>query len=111
MKQVIASTKLIAQRPGEAEFDLEIKIGAPYQIAPDEWACPLAFDPWDDEIRDVHGSSSFQALCLASSLALELLRGFKEKGGVLFIAPGLDFPLEAYSIEATLRMWGGANIR
>ncbi|MFT7724526.1 MAG: hypothetical protein QM788_17125 [Roseateles sp.] len=72
----------------------------PYQLGAEEWACPVAVAPLFPKRHPIHGKRSFQALCLASALALDLLAGFKEKGGSLFIAPGEDFPLEAYRTGA-----------
>ncbi len=109
MNSVIATTKLLAQRPGERPFELVVEIGAPYQIDQDEWACPVAVTPLYRQLHDAHGTCSFQALCLASALALDLLQGFKEKGGSLFITPGEEFPLEAYSFGIAARAsTGGA---
>ena len=107
MDSVIASTKLLAQRPGEDPFEVEVKIGTPYQIGEEEWACPVAVTPLYRKLHDTHGSCSFQALCLASALALDLLSGFKEKGGSLSITPGEEFPLEAYSFGIAVRPSSG----
>lgn len=97
MSSVVASEKLWAQRPDEDPFEIEIRIGLPYKVGPDEWACPVALEPLYPKLRDAHAGSSFQALCLASALALNLLDGFKAKGGRLFYASGDGFPLEAYA--------------
>ena len=107
MNTVVASTKLLAQRPGEAPFEVEVSIGTPYQVDEDEWACPVSVVPLFDKLHDAHGGCSFQALCLASALALDLLVGFKEQGGSLFITPGEEFPLEAYSFGIAARSHAG----
>jgi len=105
MKSEIASEKIWAQRPGEAAFELRIQIGAPYQVGddPNEWACPVALSPLYGRLRDAHAGSSFQALCLACSLALDLLDSFRQQGGSLFYSPGEDFPLNAYSFGVATR--------
>lgn len=95
MNPVIASATLFAQRPGEERFVLQIRIGTPYQIGPDEWACPVAVAPLY-EFGDIHGDGSLQALCLALRFAFELLRRFKQNGGLLFSSDGEEFPLEAF---------------
>jgi len=110
MTPVIATTKILAQRPGEEPFELEVQIGTPYKIDSDEWACPVAVTPLYRQLHDAHGTCSFQALCLASALALDLLQGFKEKGGSLFIAPGEEFPLEAYSFGIAARAPAGGDL-
>ncbi len=69
----------------------------PYQCAdsPEEWSCPVSVRPLHDQLSDQHGGDSLQALCLAIRLALDLLKDFRAKGGVLLI-DGEDFPIEAY---------------
>jgi hypothetical protein len=42
-------------------------------------------DPLHAHVRDIVGGDSFQALCLASRLALDLLRSFVQAGGQLTI--------------------------
>lgn len=105
MKSVVASSTIWGQRPGEAPFEIHLQIGTPYQVAtdPEEWACPLALTPLFERSREAHGSCAFQALCLASSLALDRLHEFKEKGGALYLAPGEDFPFEAYAFGVASR--------
>ena len=105
MSPEIASERIWGQRPGEDAFEIRIEIGAPYQVGddPHEWACPVALPPLHSRLHDAHGGSSFQALCLASSLALDLLHGFKEQGGAVFYSPGEDFPFEAYSFGIARR--------
>jgi hypothetical protein len=101
----IAGETIWGQRPGEDAFEITIEIGTPCQVGddPEEWACPVALTPLYKGLQDAHGGSSFQALCLASSLVLDLLSGFKEKGGVLFHSPGEEFPLEAYAFGVAAR--------
>lgn len=105
MNTVIASLKIFGQLPGEEPFEIHLQIGTPYQVGtdPEEWACPAALTPLFSRLHDAHGGGSFQSLCLASSLVLDLLQGFKEKGGSLFYSPGQDFPLEAYSFGIATR--------
>ncbi|WP_425479190.1 DUF6968 family protein [Pseudoxanthomonas composti] len=99
MNPGIACERLWGQRAGEEAFEICIEIGTPYQVGddPHEWACPVALTPLHGRLRDAHGRSSFQALCLASSLALDLLYCFKEQGGAVFYSLGEDFAFEAYS--------------
>ncbi|RYG98047.1 MAG: hypothetical protein EON58_08265 [Alphaproteobacteria bacterium] len=99
MRKAIASEKIWGQRPGEDAFEIRIEIGTPYQVGddPHEWACPVSLLPLYDRLHDARAGSGFHALCLASSLALDLLHDFAEKGGALFYSPGEDFPFEAYS--------------
>jgi len=100
MDSMIAHTRILAQRGGEEPFEVEVQVGTPYQDRPDEWACPVAVSPLYGRLRDARGDSSLQALCLAASLALNLLQDFKDEGGSLFLVSGEDFPLAAYSFWA-----------
>jgi len=58
-----------------------------------------------DRLRDVHGEDSLQALCLALSLARQLLTSFVEDGGRVVYA-GTD---SDYAIDATFSAIGSAN--
>ncbi len=99
MEKVIAQSSFLGQRPGEDRFEITVEIGTPYQCGedPEEWACPVAVRPLYKRLHDAHGGDSFQSLCLAISLAQDLLQGFREKGGLLTYETGETFPLEAYS--------------
>jgi hypothetical protein len=99
MDTITAISSIMGQRHGEESFQIQVKIGVPFQcgIDPEEWACPVALTPLYNHLHDVHGSDSFQALCLAISLVLDLLHEFKEKDGALKFSSGEEFPLEAYS--------------
>ena len=109
MESVIASEKLLAQRPGEQAFEFIIEVGTPYRIAhdPEEWACPISMKPLHYDLRDAHGNSSLQAICLATTLALHLLQEFKQLGGIVRYPNGTDCPLEAYSVGRMMKMFGG----
>ena len=100
MDSMIAHTKLLAQRSGEEPFEIEVQVGTPYQDRADEWACPVAISVLHAQLSDARGDSSLQALCLAASLALNLLQGFKDEGGTLLMASGDEFPLDTYSFWA-----------
>ena len=99
MEKTIAKTSIFGQRPGEGRFEITVEIGTPYQCGeePEEWACPVAVPPLYKRLHDTHGSDSFQSLCLAISLAQDLLQNFREKGGLLTFENGETFPLESYS--------------
>jgi hypothetical protein len=105
MDKVIAQTSLFGQRPGEERFEITVEIGTPYQCGEDlkEWACPVAVRPLYKRLHDAHGSDSFQSLCLAISLAQDLLQDFREKGGLLTYENGESFPLESYSFGVAKR--------
>jgi len=100
MTKTIARTKLIGVRADGERQEIEIKIGTPYKIEHEdnleEWACPVSLEPLYKKLHDAHGSDSFQAMCLAASLVIDLLAAFRENGGRILMESGDEFPLEAY---------------
>lgn len=98
MENVIASATLFGQSKDGDRFPIKIEIGAPYQSGddPETWRCPVHIDPLYSHLRDIAGADGFQALCLASRLAVSLLRGYVEDGGRLLYEDGTDFSLDAY---------------
>lgn len=101
MKDAIAKLEIMGVRPDGEKIQITAIIGKPYPVEGneelDEWACPVSLEPLYKKLHDAHGGGSFQALCLASNLILNLLQGFKENGGQLVHADGTQFPIDAYS--------------
>lgn len=66
-------------------FELAIRIGAPVRILNDEYSCALqiaAHEPYRT-VRDIRGTSAFQALGLALDYARNTLEAFVADGGEL----------------------------
>lgn len=84
METIAKETILGCLAEGEA-FEIRVEIGVPYpwRGSDEEWACPVKVDPLHPNLRDIHGGSSLQALCLALRLVKSLLDDFVEKGGQL----------------------------
>jgi hypothetical protein len=84
--------------PDGVRFPFTVSIGRPYLSGrePDTWACPVSIDPLHTHLRDIAGGDSFQALCLASRMALDLLQSFVQRGGRLTYDGENDVSLEAY---------------
>lgn len=80
---LVASRRISAECPKRGAFEIEVRIGLPYQVTESEWACPVALSPLYDHLRDQHGVDSWQVLMLAQRLAKMLLSGFVEDGGQL----------------------------
>ena len=99
MNNPVAYLSVCGQRPGKESFEITVEIGTPYLCGedPEDWACPVAVRPLYQSLRDIHGDDSLQSLCLAISLAQNLLQDFREKGGLLTYENGEPFPLESYS--------------
>jgi hypothetical protein len=65
----IASRKLLAIDLGGREFILTLGIGQPYEISPEEWACPVSMNGLHERLGDSHGIDSWQAMQLAYQLS------------------------------------------
>jgi hypothetical protein len=57
----------------------------PYPCDEGDWACPVSLTPLFNQLPDIHGVDSFQALSLAVKLIHSLLEDFVEKVGTLFL--------------------------
>ena len=88
MQEPIAEEAFVCVCPSGERLRSVAAIGRPYQIGPDEWACPVSLTGLCDRLADIHGGSSLQALCLAASLLCQLLVSFVEGGGRLFSSDG-----------------------
>ena len=49
----IATRTLLAVRPDGQELAITLRIGVPYEIAPEEWACPVAIEGLRERFHDV----------------------------------------------------------
>jgi hypothetical protein len=90
MAQTVAEERLVGLQPSGVRVHIIAAIGLPYQVSPEEWACPVSLAGLHNRLHDIHGGSSLQALCLAASLLRQLLTGFVEDGGRLFCADGVE---------------------
>lgn len=74
---------ILAVTPDGQETNVILKIGVPYEISPEEWACPVAIDGLQDRLHDIHGIDAWQTLQLVQSLQAQLLGYFIQEGGKL----------------------------
>jgi hypothetical protein len=65
-------------------LQITLRLGIPYEISPEEWACPVAVEGLQEQLHDIHGTDAWQALQLAQNLQAQLLGYFIEDGGELF---------------------------
>jgi hypothetical protein len=86
----IAEERLVALRPSGERVRIVAAIGAPYEVGPEEWACPVSLAGLHERLHAVHGGSSLQALCLAASVLRQLLTSFVEDGGRLLYEDGTE---------------------
>ncbi len=100
MKEEIAKLEIIGIKKDGSRVNVIAKVGKPYRVEGneelDEWACPVSLEPLFSSLHDAHGGGSFQSLCMATNLIIDLLRGFEEQGGRLIHDDGTDFPIHAY---------------
>lgn len=108
MVEPVATEVLIVQRPQGRPFEVNLQIGRPQQDSdhPDEWLCPVSLEPLYSNLRAQRSNSPVHSLCLAMSLALELLHGVVEEGGSVSFAAGEPFPFEAYAFGIATREHG-----
>ena len=84
-KEFIAERKLRAVNPDGSVFKVVARLGKPYPISKNEWACSVSLEGLNNNLADQHGIDSWQALQLSSKLVAELLANFVNKGGKLFL--------------------------
>ena len=98
MDAPVASFEAIAIDSERGRFPVKVSIGTPYlsNREPDTWRCPVAVDPLYPHLRDIAGGDAFQALCLASRLAIDLLQSYVANGGRLTYDGENDVALDAY---------------
>jgi hypothetical protein len=80
MQTYIAKRILYLKNTNEQVKEVNLGIGQPYQKEDGSWACPLQLEGLFDDLSDVSGEDSFQALMLAQNLARTLLNALTEKG-------------------------------
>ena len=80
----LASRAIAAVSADGRHFQITLRIGIPYEISPEEWACPVAVEGLQEQLHDIHGIDAWQALQLAQNLQAQLLGYFIEDGGELF---------------------------
>jgi hypothetical protein len=109
--EIIAKETFIGRRSEGESFEICVEIGVPYPWhgGDDEWACPVKINPLHPNLRDVHGSSSLQALCLALRLTKSLLDDFVEKGGKLIYVSVIDDGISKLSSNVDLNATFGTT--
>ena len=79
----VARRDLHLRRPDGTLTRVAARIGKPYEVTREEWACPAEVAGLDPRYPDMRGADSLQALCLAISLVSSRLEAVIEKGGTL----------------------------
>ena len=63
----------------------------------------MSLSPLYARLHDAHGGDSLQALCLAISLALDLLKNVVEEGGTVRYSTGEDISFESYAFGVAVK--------
>jgi hypothetical protein len=96
----IATLHLIQVNPGGKRTLVRVEIGEPRYDERGSWVCPVLITSIDEEVREIHGEDSLQALCLAVRFVGSMLGSVIERGCRLLYegegAEEADFPLNAY---------------
>jgi hypothetical protein len=80
----IAEEKFVLIRSDGSELPVIARIGMPYQIDENNWACPAELSGIDGQYPDMHGVGSMQALCLAIQTIKTRLGHLIENGEALY---------------------------
>lgn len=84
MRTYIAERILYLKDTDEEIKEVNLSIGQPYQKEDGSWACPIQLKGLFEDLSDVSGDDSFQALMLAQNLARTLLNALAEKGWTVY---------------------------
>ena len=88
----LASRAIGAVSPDGRQIDVMLRLGMPYEVESEEWACPVAIEGLQEKLHDIHGVDAWQAIQLAQNLLVQLLGHYVEEGGRL-VWPGSLEPL------------------
>lgn len=80
MPTYIAEKIVYLKNTDDTIKEVHVGIGQPYQKAEGAWACPIQLKGLFEDMPDINGEDSFQALMLAQNLARTLLNALVEKG-------------------------------
>jgi hypothetical protein len=80
----LASRTIMAVKADGQAMKVMLRIGFPYEVSTQEWACPVAIDGMQGRLADIRGIDAWQALQLGQSLQAQLLADFVAGGGMLF---------------------------
>jgi hypothetical protein len=84
MHPYIAERILYLKNTDEELKEVHVGIGQPYQKEEGSWACPIQLKGLFEDLSDVNGEDSFQALMLAQNLIKTLLNALVEKGWTVY---------------------------
>ncbi len=93
-----AEAVFLAQGPAGKRKRIKVRVGRPYRVTKNDWACAVALTGLEPRFPDMHGYGALQALCMALALARMRLNDFVESGGRIFDVSGGE--LDARTLRA-----------
>ena len=86
MTDFIASRELVAERKSGERFSISVGVGIPKKSEkPDSWVCSAKLDVLRENVADIPGIDSWQAVKLAQKFVVGQLKFFIEDGGSLYL--------------------------
>jgi hypothetical protein len=82
----IAERQVICERSNGERIRVTLRIGKPFRASDVDWACPVEAEGLFENLADIHGIDSFQALVLAQGLLRSLMYGEIENGSTFWWA-------------------------
>ncbi len=79
----LASRDLLLVRPDGTRVSMYLKVGQPYEVSAEEWACAAVMEGLHEKLGDIRGIDAWQALHLALRLQRQLLGYALEDGSQL----------------------------
>ena len=96
----VAMEEVLWARKDGSEVVLTAKIGKPYRVDEDTWACPVELIGLDEKLPDIPGTGSMQALCLAIGLVKMRLGHLLDRGEALYFSGDREEKWDASALDA-----------
>ena len=92
MKETISHLDLILLKPSGEKLPVSIEIKRPYEIKDGKGAdfarCPVSMRGLHENLSDIAGENTFQALTLAIAFVRTMLKHFIDDGGKIYLNDG-----------------------
>jgi len=93
----VATLELVEVASDGERKPIRVEIGWPHFDERGSWACPVVVTSVSNEVREIHGEDSMQALCLGVQFVRSMLQSVVERGSrLLHDDEDTDFHLEVY---------------
>jgi hypothetical protein len=82
----VATLELVEVASDGERKPIRVEIGRPHLDGRGSWACPVIVTPVSNEVREIHGEDSMQALCLGIRFVRSMLQSVVDRGNRLLHA-------------------------